>query len=342
VRELVAALGAAFPDDRLELYAHRFRGNGAAATPPALPPNARLHARRIPWRVQEVLGRLGFGADRMLGGADVLHATDYVTLPASRVPLVATIHDLLFEDLPECYTPAMRRGLRWTTRRLLRSARRVLVPSERTREALLRTHGGDPGRVDVVPHGARPLPGAAPAREHGAYVLFVGTLEPRKNVPRLLEAHDLAVARVGAFRLVVAGARGWDDEGTMAAMARRPLVAYEGPVGPERLSALYGGALAVAYPSLGEGFGLPVLEAMAAGKPVLVGADTACSDLAGDAGVAADPTDVEALADALAFLVADEALRARLGARGRERAQAYTWERAARATRACYERAIGS
>jgi glycosyltransferase involved in cell wall biosynthesis len=341
VRSLVSALGAAFPGDRLLLYGHRLRGRAAvrAARARPLPAGATLFCAPLPSRAAETLSRLGAGPDRLLGGCDVFHLTDYAWLSPSSAPLVATVHDVLFEEMPRAYTPAMRRGLRHVTRRLVAGASRLLVPSARTKSALVERFRADPSRVDVVPLAPRALPDVLPARAPAPYVLAVGTLEPRKNLARLLEAHRLALGRGADLDLVVVGARGWLDDGVAAEVARAPRVRWEGAADDHRLSALYRGALAFAYPSLGEGFGLPVAEAMSLGVPVLTSAGTACEDLAGDAALAVDPYDVEAIADATLRLARDGALRADLAARGRARAAAWTWERTAVETRACYERA---
>jgi glycosyltransferase involved in cell wall biosynthesis len=339
-RELARAYAAAWPDDTLILWDHRFRASARRHL--AVPPGARLAAGRLPSRVQEASARLGFGVDRWVGGVDVVHGTDFVNLPVGPhgLPVVVTLHDVLFDELPGCYTPAMRRGLRTATRRLVRRATRLIVPSPRVRDALLAHHAVDPDTIDVVGHGVTGLPAGEPAREYGrGYVLSVGTLEPRKNLARLLEAHARLDARV---RLVVVGARGWLDDALVTDLRTRPRVHWEGAVDDARLAALYRGAGVLAYPSLGEGFGLPVLEAMALGLPVVVGADTACADLAGDAGLAVDPRDVDALAAALQRILDDEALARALGERGRVRAAEHTWARAARATRRTYERAVGA
>jgi glycosyltransferase involved in cell wall biosynthesis len=339
VDELVRAYARAFPQDTLELWSHRLRGRPPGLAAPAPLAHARHHAGLLPSLAVATLARMGWGTDRLVGGADVVHWTDYVTLPATRAPVVATIHDVLFEELPACYTAEMRAGLRLATTRILRAARRLLVPSERTRRGLSVHYGVAPERVDLVPHGVRRLPPAAPAGDLGDYLLFVGTLEPRKNLARLLDAHARLRGRGLGARLVVAGPRGWKDEALMRRLAAGGDVRWERSASPERLAALYRGAIAVAYPSLGEGFGLPVLEAMSEGRAVLVGQDTSCADLAGDAALAVDPRDVDALADALARLVEDDDLRARLGEAGRARAAPYTWEAAARGTRETYLKA---
>ena len=332
VRELARALAARPDACDLSLWARRFRAEerrddgGAAA-------GARLLDGRLPSRAQALLARLGVEVERQAGGADVVHWTDYVELPVRRAAVVATVHDVLFAELPDCYTAAMRRGLDRVTRRVVERADRILVPSQRSRAGLVAHYGARAERVDVIPHGVPPRPEARPATEHGRYVLFVGTLEPRKNLARLLAAHERAERRGAGVRLVLAGARGWrDDDLVDGVRRRRPSVVWEEEVSASRLAALYAGALALVYPSLGEGFGLPVLEAMATGLPVLVAGDTACADLAGDAGVAVDPRDVDALAEALLGLAEDPALRRRLGERGRRRAEPLTWAAAAAAT----------
>jgi glycosyltransferase involved in cell wall biosynthesis len=337
VRELVAALARAHPEDRLELYAHRLR-RPRHVEPAAPAHNVRLHRSRMPAPALALVARAGLGADRLLGSVDVVHQTDFVALRTSTAPLVATVHDVLFESLPHCYTPGMRRRLAAVVRWTARAARRIVVPAPRTAHALIERFGVPRSSIDVVPHGPRTLPSAPPATELGDYVLAVGQTGPRKNLPRLVRAMRRA-DQGGDVRLVVVGAGGWMHREIREALTGAAFVHHEGAVDDERLGALYGGALCLAYPSLGEGFGLPVLEAMARGLPVLVGAGTTCADLAGEAGLAVDPLDEEAMGDGLTRLLADEGLRALLGAAGRARAAAYSWARTARETRAVYARA---
>ena len=343
VRALADAYARRFPDDRLLLYAHRLRPR--RGTPPAA---ARLHAAPLPSRAADVLARLGVGADRLLGGCDVLHLTDYAFLRPTRAALVVTVHDVLFHELPRCYTPGMRRGLSTFVRRAVRAATRLVVPSARTKIALVERFGAREERVDVVPLAPRPfpatgsarLPASGPAPAPRPYVLSVGTLEPRKNHLRLLAAHRAALAAGADVDLVVAGARGWLDDAVVAALAAAPRVRWEPSPDDARLAALLAGATALAYPSLGEGFGLPVVEAMAAGVPVLTSAGTACAEVAAGAAALCDPYDVDALADGLRRLVGDADLRRDLAARGRARAAALSWEATAEGTRAAYARAV--
>lgn len=340
-QRIAGALAQAFPSDRFAWYAHRLRERAARRPLAAVPANVRLHERRWPSLATEASARFGLGADRLLGGVDVLHWTDFVPLRSTRAAVVATVHDVLWTTLPECYAPGMASALDAFLRRARRQVTRFLVPSERVRRELSVRRDVPPERIDVVPHGAPDLPEGPAAPGRGVYVLCVGTLEPRKNHLRLLQALDRVRARGRDVRLVLVGARGWLDDAVVAAVAARPWVAWERAADEAQKAALLRGARVLAYPSLGEGFGLPVLEGFAAGVPVLVGADTACSDLAGDAALAVDPYDPEALAAGLERLLDDEPLCRGLVERGRAVAAAHTWEAAARGTHACYERALG-
>ncbi|MFM8979731.1 MAG: glycosyltransferase family 4 protein [Planctomycetia bacterium] len=341
VRELVGALGALGAGDTVHGWGHRLRRRHERGPRLDWPPSVQVHDRPVPARLVRWAARVGLDAPRLMGGVDVMHLTDYVLLPVRSAPLVATVHDVLFRTLPECFTPQMRGGLeRWMQAVVARAAR-LLVPCERVRQDLLRLYGVEAARVDVVAHGTPRLapagvPGAAPVRDLGRYVLALGTLEPRKNLPRLLEAMDLVRRRDPGLSLVVVGKRGWLDEPIVAALAARPWARHEPAASRERIAGLLRGAELLAFPSLGEGFGLPVLEGAAAGVPVLVGAGTACADVGGEAVLAVDPRSVEALAEGLERLLRDPALRARLVAAGAALAGRHTWAACARATRACY------
>lgn len=335
VRALATALGARFPADTLALYGHRLRPVRAGA-----PAGARLCAAPLPSRAAEVLARLGVGADHLVGGCDVFHLTDYAWLRPARAALVATVHDVLFDELPACYTPGMRRGLRAVTRRVVAGAARVVVPSLRTKGALVERYGADPARVDVVPLAPRPLPDAPPAALP-PFLLAVGTLEPRKNLARLLAAHRVALARGLDLDLVVAGSRGWRDDDVVAALAAAPRVRFEPAPDDGRLAALLRAAAGLAYPSLGEGFGLPVVEALAAGLPVLTTAAVPCLERLPGLARLVDPYDVDALADGLLALAGDGRAPADRGARAAAVAAALSWSRVAEGTREAYRRAAG-
>ncbi len=334
VRELAAALSVATGDD-LFLFASAWSQSAAPA--PDLPRRAQWRAGRIPGRAWPWIARLGWGVDRWLGGVDVLHWTDFAPLPSSRAAVVATIHDVLFEQLPQAYTPAMRTALRARVRTAVDVAGALIVPSASAAHGL-RQHFSVPSeRIHVVPHGApgvRPRVRAAPP--DSPYLLCVGTLEPRKNAPRLLAAFR---SLAQPWRLIWVGPRGWLDEASLEALRSTPRAHYAGTVNAQRLADLYAGAAFVAYPSLGEGFGLPVLEAMAHGKAVLVSEGTAPAEVAGDAGLTVNAHDEASIAAGLHTLAGSAEVREALGRVARERAALFTWARTAELTRAAYRAA---
>jgi glycosyltransferase involved in cell wall biosynthesis len=286
--------------------------------------------------------------ERATGPIDVVHATGYA-IPPRTAPLVVTIHDIAWRRDPSMFT---RNGVRFFEaglRCVVDDADVVLCPSRATIEDCAAAGIGR-DRLRHVPWGMT-VPDvtdddvAAVRKRHGLggrFVLSVGTLEPRKNLPRLVEAF----ARLGAEHhdvvLVVVGPDGWG--GPVADVAARlgDRVRLTGFVPHRDLAALYRGASVVCYPSLWEGYGLPVAEAMGAGAPVVTSAGTATEELvAGGAGLAVDPRDVDAIAAAVASVLADDALADRLRAAGRDRAAATTWERTAAATIAAYEEVLG-
>jgi glycosyltransferase involved in cell wall biosynthesis len=254
-------------------------------------------------------------------GLDVLHCPGHRGPLRSRVPVVLTIHDLGVLRHPKTFNRWTRTYSRLLLPRLARAAARVIAVSDFTAREAIELLGLDEERVRVIPHGVEaPFVPDGPAAE-GEYVLAVGTLEPRKNLGRLAEA-----ARLAGVELRIAGAPGWG----------RVEVSSLGFVDDAELARLYRGAGALIYPSLYEGFGLPVLEAMASGTPVVTSIGTAPAELADGAAVLVDPLDPEAIAEGIR-----EALRRRdeLRAAGLERARAFTWESAARATVEVYREA---
>ena len=275
--------------------------------------------------------------DRMSGFSgvppDVVHASGGA-VPATGAPLVATIHDLAWRRHPEAAT---RRGRRMFEGWLAdaRRADRIVCPSESTRHDLVDA-GFDDGRIRVVPLGVVPthvepgLPGRLRSRYgiDGPFVLWVGTLEPRKNLDRLVAAMS-ASATLTDVPLVLVGPEGWrtDVARTVTPLGERALVV--GSVDDAEKRAWYEAADVFCLPSLHEGFGLPVLEAMAHGTPVVTSAGTATSEVAGDDALLVDPTDVGAIAEALSTVLANAATADRLAAAGRIRAAAHPWSRTA-------------
>jgi glycosyltransferase involved in cell wall biosynthesis len=275
------------------------------------------------------------------GPVDLVHVTVPVRVPVGAVPVVATVHDLFPLTAPELMTGRgarlTRAGLDW----IRRHAALVMVPSG-TVEAQCIDRGFTAERLRVVPWGAEvsvPDDGDVDAvlRRHGItrpYVLFAGTLEPRKNVPALLRAMSL-LARPDVT-LVLAGPTGWGASLTEDLAAVPSPVVHAGFLDAADLSALQRGAAAFCFPSLAEGFGLPVLEAMAAGAAVVTSSGTATEEVAGDAALLVDPHDVPGLADAIAVLLDDPARAAVLRSRAVGRAEGFRWDRAARSTVQAY------
>ncbi|HEV3472648.1 MAG TPA: glycosyltransferase family 1 protein [Actinomycetota bacterium] len=274
------------------------------------------------------------------GDVDVIHATTLAIPPRSAL-LVVTIHDLAFLDRPADFTA---RGMRLFTRGLelaLQDAVVVLVPSEATRRDCIAA-GFEDARLRVVPWG---VDAAVVDVAHigstlrrygisGRYVLWTGTREPRKNLSALLDAFE----RVDTdARLVLAGPEGW---GTDELSKRRdPRVVGLGFVPPNDLVALYAGAAAFCYPSLKEGFGLPVLEAMAQATPTITSRGTSTEEIGGDAVLLVDPHDPSSIADAIQQVLDDEGLAGQLRAAGSQRAATFTWKRTAELVSTAYREA---
>jgi glycosyltransferase involved in cell wall biosynthesis len=249
---------------------------------------------------------------RRAKGLDVLHCTTFRGPARSPVPTVLTVHDLAILRAPEAFPRWHRLYGTAGLRRVLRAADAIVAVSEFTRREVVELAAVAEERVRVVPNGVDPVFTPDGPRAEGDYVLAVGTLEPRKNLERAVEA-----AREAGVELRVVGARGWggvDVDG------------WVGEIPDSELAALYRGARSVLYPSLYEGFGLPVLEAMACGAPVVTSLDTAMVEIAGDAAVLVDPLDVSAIA---AGILAAEARRDELSRAGLERAREFTWQRSA-------------
>jgi glycosyltransferase involved in cell wall biosynthesis len=292
---------------------------------------------------------------RALSGAAIIHATNPATIPppGDGQALVVTIHDLAFEHEPVAFPDRWLRLYRRGLSIARNEAAAILVPSSFVGREL-RDRGIDDDRVHVVPLAGRPSPLPAPTLPAEAvveglgvpmpYVLSVGTLEPRKNLARLVHAYRDAVGAASLpHALVLAGHPGWRTGDLDAAIAE------EGPgtvVRLERatdleLDALYRAADAVVYVSLSEGFGMPLLEAMSRGTPVVSSSATSMPEVAGDAAILVDPMDGETIARALVRVLEDPALADDLRRRGLARAAAFSWEATAAGTIDVYRRAVG-
>lgn len=301
-----------------------------------LPIPARLVERwwqSVPWP----------GVERLVGGANVVHATGPL-LPATRCPLVITVHDVAAMRYPELHPSRHVQQQRAAVHALQRAA--VILAVSRTTADDLVHLGIASERIVVAPLGLTPLPEPmpAPAGEPaaGSYLLTVGETAPRKGYGVVLEALALVDHDVD---LVMAGPPA-DDEQRLRLLAAELGVARRltrlGAVTDSTLSGLYRGAVALCFPSVAEGFGLPVLEAMAAGAPVLVSDIPATRELAGDAAVYVSRSSKEAWAQAIDAIVSDAGLRNRHAEAGRRRAAEFTWERTATATIDAYRLALGA
>jgi glycosyltransferase involved in cell wall biosynthesis len=260
-------------------------------------------------------------------------------------PAAVFVHDLAFRLRPVEVPWQQRAYLGTVMAPALRQAAAILVPSESTRRDLLDCYpmAGLEAKVVVVPEGvtASVPAGPLPDRLAPGFILAVGTVEPRKNYSRLLAAYRRLRTKAGVPPLVIAGRPGWAFGDTLKRIEAEPGVRYLGHVDEETLSALYGSAAVLAFPSLYEGFGLPLLEAMAHGIPAVVGSGGSLPELAGDAAIRVDAEDVSSIAAGLEKLLADRSLRDKLGAVGKRRAARFTWKRAAAKTREVLRR-IGS
>jgi glycosyltransferase involved in cell wall biosynthesis len=309
---------------------------------------------RLQRRIREALG-VGATLEALIGPVDVFHGTNFLLAhPVERAKRVVSIHDLTVVLFPQWHPAKRLRAMHVGLRAAAEAADRIIAVSHSTKNDIVEHLGVDPDRVAIVPLAVdpsfRPLPrddidkALGPlGLVHGSYLLFLGTIEPRKNLGRLLDAVIAAGPDVGP--LVLAGAAGWGNEALrprIAALVRQGRVLVLGYV-PETLKArLLGGARALVYPSLYEGFGLPPLEAMACGTPVITSDVSSLPEVVGDAALRVNPLDVDNIASAIKNLWHDAALRSDLRARGLARAQTFTWEVTARLTLDVYTAALRS
>jgi glycosyltransferase involved in cell wall biosynthesis len=325
------------------------------AVPPSVP---RRTADRL-----RTLGRdlwwhqIGVGLAARRAGCGLLHLPATLGPARPGIPTVVTIHDLALLHFPGYFPPWPRAYARVVLPRAARAARAVIAVSAATRKDVVEGLGVDERRVAVVPNGVDPVFNAAAAespraaevwdrlRLPAAFALAVGTVEPRKNLARVLEAVWMLRARpeTADVTLVHAGPTGWlagDVERRVRDLSLGEGIRFLGYVAPADLAVLYGLARVCVYPSLYEGFGLPVAEAMACGCPVVTSNVSSLPEVAGDAAVLVDPLSVDEIAEATGALWRDEGRRRDLRARGLARALAFTWERTARETATVYDAAL--
>ncbi|MEP6570035.1 MAG: glycosyltransferase family 1 protein [Acidobacteriota bacterium] len=301
---------------------------------------------------------LTLSAELRRNPVDVLHV-QFTSPPFSPCPVVVSIHDLSFEHLPQTFKWRSRKQLRITVRRSARGASQVIALSEYARNDIIDTYQVRPETISVIPLAApahfSPITNEEELQRlrqtygiEGEYILSVGAIQPRKNLGRLVAAFARlrhAKPAVNLPKLVLAGKCAWLYDETLRAIKDLQLndsVILAGYVPDTDLPALYSGALCFVYPSYFEGFGLPPLEAMQCGVPVIAGDQTSLPEVVGDAGILVDPFDVEALAAAIEKLVTDSDLRAELRVKGLARAKLFSWRETARQTLAIYRKASGS
>lgn len=347
-QQLISALIDLIGDDRLIVLDHRKQADPIRWHDPRItrrrawtPPHHRWEQAALPFEIAPL-------------GADVLHFPDFIPLFKLRTPTVITVHDLAFRRYPEILDAAARRYYGQIERAVAR-ADAIIAPSWSTRRDLIELLGVASDRIEVVPEAAAPpfrlldLPpddtrsinGLMLSRDQ--FALFVGTIEPRKNLAVLVEA--LAVLRdrdlSAAPPLVIAGARGWLDDALYDRIRQQrlaDLIHFVGPVDLDALIWLYNACRVYLHPELYSGFGLPILEAMQCGAPVIAADTSSLPEVAGAAGLLVPPDDPAAWADTWQHVWRDDAVRDRLRSAGMEQAARFSWTAAARATLAVYRR----
>ncbi len=343
VRQLVEALPEVMGEIDLALFAAFWKGIGPRVLPNQVV-GAELFAPRFPGRLLQVLGRMKvMAAETFTGPVDLFQATDFVELPIRSPNRIATIYDLGFLREPSWYSSTNQRRLESVTKQLVARSTSFITVSEASRVDLIERFAVDPNLVSATLLGASREFFDVPSPPVGApQILMVGTLEPRKNHARLLCAFEKVSARHPDSRLVIVGRRGWLDEDVVSQINRLEslgIVVWHRDANEDDLMAAMAECSIVAYPSLWEGFGLPVVEGMAAGRAVLTANVGATAEVAGDAACLVDPTNTEEIADALDFLLSDASVRESLGARGKARANELSWRRCAEATVAVWRQA---
>jgi glycosyltransferase involved in cell wall biosynthesis len=309
---------------------------------------ARVIDARVPVRVLNLLWhRAGWPpVERLAGDVDVVHSAHPLLIPARHAAQVVTIHDLFFMSGEAATRNEIRRDYAALAPAHAKRADAIVTSTQHGRTLVASRFGVDPARIYVCPPGAPRWRTLAAPRDlpRDGYVLFVGTLEPRKNVGMLLDAYELLLARdVTPPRLVLAGRATPAAQPWLTRIAVPPLqshVAHRGYVPDAEREALYAGARLLVLPSLDEGFGLPVLEAMAAGVPVIASPRGSLPEVVGDGGCLLDDLTPEALATAIHHMTSDEHLARRWAAAGRTRAAAFTWDAAAATLQRAYSDAV--
>lgn len=351
VRELIHALMRIDQETDYRLFVA-----GATALDQHIPPNFTWKTTRIsPVNLARLWHRLRLPlpVELFTGKADLFHATDFV-LPPTRAKSLLTVHDLSFVKVPETASPSLKRYLDSVVPKSIARAHHILADSQATKDDITDIYGTSSEKITVLYSGVDvrftrdTSKGETIRRKYGLpssrpYILSVGTVQPRKNYTRLIDS--LAQLRSGGHDvcLVIAGGKGWLDDPIYTGIQSSGMTDYVHMIGfadDADLPGLYSNAICTAFPSLYEGFGLPILESMACGTPVLTSNVSSLPEVAGDAALVTDPYDIDALTAGLERLIADPQLRDMLITRGYERVRHFTWERAAHQLMSIYQRMI--
>jgi glycosyltransferase involved in cell wall biosynthesis len=357
VRQLMAALAEADSARPYKLFV-------AGARPDKLPPPPGPNFSWYPTRLTPLWfarlwyrARLYWPVESFIGPVALYHATDFTlppTLPSTKT--ILTVHDLSYVRAPETAPPVLKRYLDRVVPWSVQRATHVIADSQATKDDLIALYSTPPDKISVLLSGVEDR--FQPAEEgqikavrakyalpEGPYIFSVGTVQPRKNYARLMQAlHSLGPDFAG-IHLVIAGGKGWLEDPiyeTMQALGLGERVKFTGFVADEDLPALYSGAILTAYPSLYEGFGFPIVESMACGTPVISSRVSSMPEVAGEAALLVNPYEVGDIAAALHHLLSDPAARADLTARGRQQVAKFTWQKAAFELQSLYQQILDS
>jgi glycosyltransferase involved in cell wall biosynthesis len=315
-------------------------------------PRTVLPLTAKPWRMSVLFADfLRVPMDRWIPDADLFHGTDHLLPPFRRARTVFTLHDLIFRFFPEYHLPLNRAFLALMMPRFLRRADAVIAVSECTKRDAVRLYHLPPEKITVVYEGVNPalrlesdpvrIAQARARYAHGQpFILYLGTIEPRKNIAVLIDAVRALRARGLPHRLLIAGRKGWLYQPTLDHVARTGMsdaVDFLDYVPDAELPALFAACDAFVFPSLYEGFGLPPLEAMACGAPVVCSNTSSLPEVVGDAALLINPRDVGEIANAIERVITDSTLRDSLRAKGLAQSKKFSWERAAHETLAVYK-----
>lgn len=303
-----------------------------------------------PWRMAVLLGQLlRFSFGSLVPGATLFHATEHLLLPLRDVPTVLTVHDLIFKLFPQHHKRLNYWYLNVAMPLYVRRADAIIAVSQATKNDLIRYYGTPDHKITVVHEAAAPHFRVAKPEEvtrvrakyqlPERFLLAVGTIEPRKNLSRLAESLARLRRDDPRLHLVVVGAKGWLFEGffnRIQELGLQDVVHFPGYVPDDDLPAVFGAALVYVMASVYEGAGLPVLEAMACGVPVVSSRESSMPELGADIPHYFDPYDVNHMTNVIGMVVADDHRRAEMSAAGPERAKSFSWDRAARETLAVY------